>query len=148
MGWIYTRAVRYYETDRMGVVHHSNYLRFLEDARMEWMEQNVLPYPEMENLGLIVPAAEAHEKFLGYLRFGDTFDVHLRLVQYTGVKMTFTYEVRNAKTDELCLSARSTHFFSVGSPIPGTQEREYRPVSIKRKFPALHEKLASLLEEE
>ena len=147
MSFTYSRRVRYYETDRMGVVHHSNYLRLLEDARMEWMDSCVMPYRQMERMGLIVPAAEAQERFLNYLRFDDPFSVTLRLAEYTGVKMTFTYEVRNDETGDVCLTARSTHFFSVSSPIPGTEEREYRPVSIKRRFPELHALLLAQVEE-
>ena len=41
MSWEYNRRVKYYETDRMGVVHHSNYLRLLEDARMDWLGDNI-----------------------------------------------------------------------------------------------------------
>ena len=49
--WSYSRDVNYYETDRMGVIHHSNYLRILEEARMAWMEANLIPYPEIERQG-------------------------------------------------------------------------------------------------
>ena len=38
MSFKYERKINYYETDRMGVVHHSNYIRFLEEARSRWME--------------------------------------------------------------------------------------------------------------
>ena len=50
--WSFKRQVNYYETDRMGVVHHSNYLRYLEEARYVWMEEMGLPYPEFEKQGV------------------------------------------------------------------------------------------------
>ena len=37
MSFTYKRIINYYETDRMGVVHHSNYIRFLEEARCRWL---------------------------------------------------------------------------------------------------------------
>ena len=39
MSFSYTRKINYYETDKMGVVHHSNYIRFLEEARCRWLEE-------------------------------------------------------------------------------------------------------------
>ena len=46
--WDYRRRVNYYETDRMGVVHHSNYLRLIEEARLAWIEQHVMRYSQIE----------------------------------------------------------------------------------------------------
>ena len=54
MSWEYNRRVKYYETDRMGVVHHSNYLRLLEDARMDWLGDNLISYSELEKSGVII----------------------------------------------------------------------------------------------
>ena len=34
---MYTHRVQYYETDQMGIVHHSNYIRWFEEARIDWM---------------------------------------------------------------------------------------------------------------
>ena len=66
--WSYSREVNYYETDRMGVIHHSNYLRILEEARMAWMEANMIPYPEVEERGIIVPFTESKATFISFLR--------------------------------------------------------------------------------
>ena len=85
MAWTYSRRVKYYETDRMGVVHHSNYLRLLEDARMEWVEQNVIRYSDLERKGVIIPFVESHGKFLSFLRFDDPFTVHINLISHTAV---------------------------------------------------------------
>ena len=145
MSWTYIRRVKYYETDRMGVVHHSNYLRILEDARMDWMDNNIMRYGDIEKMGIIVPAVAAEEKFKGFLRFDDEFAVKLKLVEYTGVKMVFTYEIHNTANGQLCYEAKTTHFFSEDGNQPG---KTYKPMSIKRRFPELHEKMLSLLEKE
>ena len=140
MAWVFTRKVRYYETDRMGVVHHSNYLRFLEDARIDWLEENVMPYSEMERLGVIVPCVSASGSFLHYLKFGDTFSVHVRLVKYTGVQLGFSYEVYNDASGELCYAGETSHCFAA--------DGDYHPISLRRKVPAAHENLLRLLETE
>ena len=143
MSWTYQRRVKYYETDRMGVVHHSNYLRFLEDARMDWLNDNIMNYREIEALGIIIPCAAASEKFLAYLRYDEPFSVEVRLVQYTGVKIAFRYEIHNTDTGVLCYTGESTHFFSSDSQRTG---KEYSPIAIKHKFPELHQKFLDLLE--
>lgn len=138
MSWEFHRRVRYYETDRMGVVHHSNYLRLLEDARMDWLNDNIMNYREMEKLGVIIPAVSAAGNFRAFLRYDDPFSVEVRLTQYTGVRIGFSYQVRNTDTGELCYDGESVHYFA--------SDPDYHPLSIKKKFPALHEKFAAQLE--
>ncbi|MBQ8026030.1 MAG: acyl-CoA thioesterase [Oscillospiraceae bacterium] len=145
MSWTYCRRVRYYETDRMGVVHHSNYLRFLEDARMDWISAKIMSYREMEKMGIIIPAVSAEEHFKGFLRFDDPFSVEVRLVEYTGARIGFVYEIRNTDTGEVCYTGKSQHYFSPDGNQPGL---EYGPMSIKRKFPELHRKFLEMLEQD
>ena len=54
MSFKYERKINYYETDRMGVVHHSNYIRFLEEARSRWMEELNIPMEKLENEGFTI----------------------------------------------------------------------------------------------
>lgn len=143
MTWCMHRKVKYYETDRMGVVHHSNYLRFLEEARMEWMEENIISYSALEELGVIVPCVSAQENFKDFLRFEEPFRIELKLTAYTGVRMGFGYEIYSEKTGKLCYSAQTTHYFSSDALKTG---KEYMPISIKKKFPEIHEKMLALLE--
>ena len=48
--------MRYGETDQMGVVHHSNYLRYFEVARLEWLTQLGVSYQAMEEEGVMMPS--------------------------------------------------------------------------------------------
>lgn len=138
MAWEYQRRVRYYETDRMGVVHHSNYLRLLEDARMDWIKEHVMNYNDMEKMGIIIPAVSASGNFKSFLRYDDLFSIAITLEQFTGVRMRFTYEVRNVETGELCYDGDSVHYFAMGE--------DYHPISVKRKFPEIYEKFLNQLE--
>ena len=135
--WSFKRAVNYYETDRMGVVHHSNYLRYLEEGRYVWMEEMGLPYPEFEKQGVIIPCTKAEESFLGFLRYGDIFSVHMELYKFTGLRMHFRYEVYNEMTGELALKAETVHYT--------TTKEDYKPTSIKRSHPELFERISSLV---
>ena len=135
--WSYSRDVNYYETDRMGVIHHSNYLRILEEARMAWMEENLIPYPEIEKQGIIVPFTESRATFISFLRFGDRFRVDMELYKFTGLRMHFRYKVYNETTGELCHEAETVHYT--------TTREDYKPTSVKRTHPELFEKLKALV---
>ena len=58
MSFKYERKINYYETDRMGVVHHSNYIRFLEEARCRWLEELNISMEKLEELGKNRPEAK------------------------------------------------------------------------------------------
>ena len=54
----YRHQAQYYETDQMGIVHHSNYIRWMEEARIDFMKQAGLSYRKMEALEIIIPVLE------------------------------------------------------------------------------------------
>lgn len=129
--WEYRRRVHYYETDRMGVVHHSNYLRLLEEARLAWIEDHVIRYSDMEKMGIIIPAVNATGNFRDYLRFDDTFAVRVIPTKFTGVRACFKYEVYNCENGKLCYDGESEHCF--------VADGSYRPLSLRKKAPELYE---------
>ena len=66
---MYRRKVFYYETDQMGIVHHSNYIRWFEEARIDYMEQLGLGYDKMEEQGIISPVLSVEASYLRMLLF-------------------------------------------------------------------------------
>ena len=60
MEYVYERKINYYETDRMGVVHHSNYIRYLEETRCGWMEALGIPMSLFEERGFTIPVLEVN----------------------------------------------------------------------------------------
>ena len=87
--------VRYYETDQMGIVHHSNYLKFFEFARIEWLEKLNIPYHEIEKNKIILPVVKCELKFLKPLVFGDTFKVKVHCTKKPTSSIEFSYEIFN-----------------------------------------------------
>jgi len=87
--------VRYYETDQMGIVHHSNYLKFFEFARIEWLEKLNTPYHEIEKNKIILPVVKCELKFLKPLVFGDTFKVKVHCTKKPTASIEFSYEIFN-----------------------------------------------------
>ena len=132
----YTRPVHYYETDKMGVVHHSNYIRWLEEARTFYFNDANLAYYETESYGVMSPVTDVNMKFKHFIRYGDNFTVRLELVKYTGVRFRVAYSVFNQK-GEMILEAESGHAF-VGADL--------KPVSLARAIPHRHELMQKLMQ--
>ena len=81
---IYTRPVHYYETDRMDCVHHSNYIRWFEEARIHFMSENGFPYEGLEAAGIVSPVLSVEANYHAMCRFGDTVEIAVDLAAYTG----------------------------------------------------------------
>lgn len=132
----YLRQVHYYETDQMGIVHHSNYIRWFEEARLDLLNQLGLNYKAMEVQGIIIPVTEVDCKYLISARYDDVLEIRPILTQYTGVRLGFRYEIRIQATGELAATGTSGHCFL---------DEHRRPVSLKRKAPDLHQQFTELI---
>jgi len=131
----YTRPVYYYETDKMGVVHHSNYLRWMEEARTFYYNDMDLAYVETESLGVLSPITGVTLNFKYPARFGDSFTIKMKMTKYTGVRFEVEYIAVNQDGD-LLLEAKSSHAFI---------DENFKPVSLSRTIPERHEKMKELL---
>jgi len=121
----YMHKVQYYETDMMGVVHHANYLHWMEEARIDLMDRLGFPYAEMEQRGVFSPVKSLSCEYRNPCFFGDEIRVSVRIDSFNGVVMTIVYEMRSQR-DEIVCSARSEHVFL---------NREGRFVRMKRDLP-------------
>ena len=80
----YKHKVQYYETDQMGMVHHSNYIRWFEEARVDYLDAIGLPYKQMEEEGIGSPVLEMHCQYKSKVTFGETVTIRVRMKSYTG----------------------------------------------------------------
>ena len=86
--------VRYYETDQMGIVHHSNYVKFFEVARTEWLRAAGLTYAEMERRGVMMPIVEVQVKYRMPAYYDELISVRAFVDDMPMARMTFRYEIR------------------------------------------------------
>lgn len=128
---IYEHEAQYYETDQMGIIHHSNYLRWFESARIQYLKEIGIDYGKCEEMGLISPVMEVTCTYKSMVRFGDTVQIYTTFQEYTGVKFYVAYEVRDKATGELRTTGRSKHCFT---------DKSGRPISLQRNYPELHQK--------
>lgn len=134
----YDRNINYYETDQMGIVHHSNYIRFFEEARLYLMKQVGMDYCGLEEMGIIIPVTFAECKYLVPLRFEDEVEIVTRMTKYDGIKMEVSYEIYLKRTNQLCTRGKTGHCFL---------NRDLKPIRMKREFPDLFAKLKALIDE-
>lgn len=134
----YERTVYYYETDRMDCVHHSNYIRWFEEARIHFMREKGFSYEGLEAGGVLSPVLRAEAEYKTMTRFGETVLVETGIEGYTGTRITWRYTVRNKADGTVrCVGSTSHCFVNAAG----------RPVSLKKAAPAYHESVLRALEE-
>lgn len=125
----YDHIVQYYETDAMQIVHHSNYIRWFEEARTWWLNKEGVSYHRLEEQGIMMPILTAEANYHKMMRFGDTAEIKLRTTDISPVKMTISYWIFNKETKELCVTGNTILGF--------LDSATSRPLSIKKTFPEL-----------
>lgn len=83
----FERKINYYETDKMGVVHHSNYIRYLEEARAFWLNEMNMPFEKLEERGITIPVLEVNVAYKHHITFADTIEIEVFVKEYNGVRM-------------------------------------------------------------
>ena len=133
----YIHKVKYYETDKMGITHHSNYIRWMEEARVNWLDKIGWSFEKLENLGMISPVVEINCKYINSTKFNDIVEINVMLKEYKGVKLIVEYEMINSKTKELVAKGESKHCFTT---------KDGKIISIKKEYPEFNETLLKELE--
>ena len=132
---MYIHKVQYYETDKMGITHHSNYIRWMEEARVDMLEKIDFGYDKLESQGIISPVVEVECQYKESTRFAENVEIDVKITEYTGVRYTVEYEMRNAETKNLVLKGKSKHCFI---------DENGRPIRISKEHPAFDAKLKEL----
>ncbi len=89
--------VRYKDTDKMGVVYHSNYIVFYEVARTEMFRELGISYAELEKRGVIMPILEVESKYREPAYYDDLITVRASVSEVPMARLTVTYEIFNAE---------------------------------------------------
>lgn len=105
----YIHKVNYYETDKMGITHHSNYIRFMEEARMSFLSEMGYPIIELEKKGVTSPVVSLNFEYIHSTTFDDKIEIEVSVSQYTGVKLNFSYTMKNVDTGDIVGIASSSH---------------------------------------
>lgn len=135
----YVHHVKYYETDQMKIVHHSNYIRWMEEARMDYMDRLGWGYRMLEDMGIVSPVLSAGCQYENAVRFDDTVEIHVRLKKYNGLRLWMTYEMYCKETGKLTTRGETCHCFL---------DTEGRPLILRKRFPEFDRILRGEVEKE
>ena len=135
----FTRVAQYYETDQMQIIHHGSYILWMEEARVDVMEQIGFGYEKMEAMGVFCPVLGVSTEYKAMVRFYEKVLIECRIAEYTGIKLTLKYRMTKLSTGEVCTLGETRH---------GFLDREGRVISLKKKYPEIHELLLDAMETE
>ena len=134
----FQRKINYYETDRMGVVHHSNYIRYMEEARCSWLENIEIPFSLLEENNITIPVLGVNCTYKYHVTFEDIIVIRLYVKEYSGVRMTIGYEITDKKTGKIVIIGETKHCFT---------DKNLKPINLKKYNPEFSNKFQVLLEE-
>lgn len=133
----YSRRVFYYETDKMGIVHHSNYIRWFEECRVDFIEQAGLPFETVEAENVFSPVLSAECSYKLPFRFGDTFFIKAVITDFgSGIRFNVIYTVYDAEGN-VHATGKTSHCFVDGN---------MRPLRIKKTNPRVFDVYQQLFE--
>ena len=122
----YKHEVKYYECDRMGITHHSNYVRFMEEARVDYLDQLGYGFDKVEEEGVVSPVISIQCNYKTPTTFKDIIEIEVSIGNATELKFEFNYVMRvGGKTVG---TAPSMHCFMENG----------RPVVLSKRLPELY----------
>lgn len=130
----YRHTVHYYETDKMSITHHSNYIRWMEEARVYYLSQIGCGYDKMEDEGIVSPVVSVSCSYKRSTTFADEIEIRVRIKEFKGIKLIVEYEMINLKDNSLVCTAQSEHCFL---------NSENKPVNLKKLNPQYYERLTA-----
>ena len=129
--------VRYAETDKMGIAHHSVYPIWYEAARTDAIKKIGMSYSEMEKLGIMTPLTELNCKYILPADYEDVLLVQVFISKLTPARVVFEYRIFKERDNTLINTGNTVHAF-VG--------KNLKPLNLKKYFPNIYEKLNNLVE--
>ena len=131
----YQHEVKYYECDRMGVTHHSNYVRFMEEARVDYLDQLGYGFEKIEADNVFSPVVSIQCDYKSPTTFKDVIDIEVFISKVTEMKFEFTYVMR--KGDKTVCTGKSLNCFIENG----------RPVAISKRLPELYAMICEVKKE-
>lgn len=117
-------TVRYAETDRMGIVHHSNYPVWFEAGRTEFIKQSGISYSEIEKQGILLPLLELKCRFINSATYEDKIIVRTSVKSYTKTRLNFYYEIlKESNMDNPITTGETIHVWTNSSLKPINLEK-------------------------
>lgn len=132
----YKHTVQYYETDKMGITHHSNYIRWMEEARVDFLKQIGWSYDKLEEAGVFSPVIEVSCKYKTSTTFADEVTINAYVKEFKGVRLIIGYDMKNAEGKTVA-ECESSHCFL---------DKAGKPIRLAKQFPEFNEALVGMIQ--
>ncbi|HHV60227.1 MAG TPA: acyl-CoA thioesterase [Clostridiaceae bacterium] len=127
--------VRYAETDKMGIVHHSNYLVWFEAGRTDFVKKLGMSYSDIESMGIMLPLIELNCKFYGSATYEDEITVITSIKDITYTRIYFNYEILKKGCPKPIVTGETVHVWT---------NTGLKPVNLKKYKPEIYNLLAGI----
>lgn len=87
--------IKYSDTDQMGIMHHSNYLKYYENARWEMLRNFGVPYTAIENEGIILPVIRAEIDYLKPALYDENIEIFMAIKSFKGPRIVYESYMQN-----------------------------------------------------
>lgn len=135
----YIHKVQYYETDKMGITHHSNYIRWFEEARVEFLESVGWGYDKLEEMGIMSPVLGVECQYRESTTFADEIAINVSVAEFNGLKFTINYEMINLKNGHVVLTGTTRHCFL---------DKNMAPIRLKKEYPEFYDAMLALVKKD
>ena len=134
----YIHIVQYYETDKMGITHHSNYIRWMEEARVDFLNQIGWPFDKLEALGIVSPVLNVSCDYKLSTVFSEKIAIAVAVKEFKGVKLFLSYTMENEEGKVVCTGTTSHAFLNTLG----------RPIRMKQEYPEFYQCLMKMVEDQ
>jgi acyl-CoA thioester hydrolase len=134
----YRRRAQFYETDQMGIIHHANYIHWLEEARVDFMDKIGSGYGKVAGAGIEFALLGLGCEYKSMVRFDDIVIIQLSIAALTPFRMTIRYKIDNETTGKFCSAAETRHCFY--------DCVKKRPTSLQSALPEIYTNFLQFLE--
>ena len=121
----YVHKVKYFETDKMGITHHSNYVRWMESARIDFLDKAGWNFARLEAEGMVSPVLDIQCKYIHSTTFSDVVEVKVTVAECSRVRIRFHYVMTNEEGEKV-FEGYSSHCFI---------KENGRPVRLEKDLP-------------
>lgn len=134
----YIHTVQYYETDKMGITHHSNYFRWMEEARIDFLKQIGWSYDVLEENGIFSPVTAIDCRYVNSTTFADEVTIRIAVKEFRGVRLVLSYTMSKSDGTTACIG-NSEHCFL---------HKDGSFIRLKKEYPDFYQTLSAMAESE
>lgn len=102
------KRIYYHDTDAGGIVYYGNYLKYLEEARTEFLENKGLGVGAFRERGLIYAVTKCSISYRSPARYGDTLICDAKLTKATAAQLIFEQTIHHQQSKTLIVEAEVT----------------------------------------